>query len=214
MNAAGAELPRLIALTPGALRSAEAPRLLRGLELALAAGLPGLLVREPLLPDRAWLELFAALRARCEDHPGVLLAVHDRAHLARALGARALHLGHRSLRPEELRPWLGPDVLLGLSTHARDDPRSWSAADYLFHGPLRDTPSKRGRLAPLGFEGLARAVASAGRPLFAIGGVRPGDCRPVVESGAHGVAVLSGILGAEDPGQATAAYLSALEDAA
>lgn len=204
------DLPRLVALTPGDLERGRGDAFLRELERALAAGLPGILVREPRLADRAFLELFAAIREACERSDVPWVALHDRAHLARGLGAPVLHLGFRSLAPAQIRSWVGDGILLGLSTHAHDDPGSWRAVDYLFHGPLRDTPSKRGRVAPVGLEGLARAAAATDRPLLALGGVRPADVEPALAAGAWGVAVLSGIFATSDPGAATAEYLSAL----
>jgi thiamine-phosphate pyrophosphorylase len=205
------ELPRLIALTSGELAPAALPRFFAGLERALAAGLPGLLLREPELSDRAFLELHAEVRARCAERGPVWIALHDRAHLARALGCDALHLGFRSLAPRAVRPWLAGSLALGLSTHAADERAPWRDADYLFHGPIRETPSKRGFQEPVGVAGFARAAAAVERPVFALGGVRPEDVAALRASGAHGVAVLAGILGASDPGRATAAYLEALE---
>lgn len=203
-------LPRLIALSPGGLEMKDCRVFLGALERALAAGLPGLLLREPRLTDRAYLTLGREVARLRASHPGLWLAVHDRAHLARELAADALHLSFRSLRPTELRPWLDPRLVLGLSTHAHDDARAWAEVEYLFHGPLHATPSKAGRLEPLGFAGLERALALACRPLLALGGVMPGDVPRIRALGAHGVAVLSGILTARDPAQATHAYLEAL----
>ncbi len=203
-------LPRLIALSPGDLGPADGARFLAALEPALAAGLPGLLLREPGLPERAYLalgEAVAALRAR---FPSCWFGVHDRAHLAAALGADALHLSFRSLRPGELRTWLAPDLALGLSTHAGDEPAHWRGADYLFHGPLHATPSKAGLQAPIGFEGLVRALAVAPAPVLALGGVTPSDLARLRALGAHGAAVRAGVLGAPDPARATRAYLEAL----
>ena len=202
-------LPRLIALSPGDL-AREDGAFLAALERALAAGLPGLLLREPRLSDRAYLELGRAVGRLRASQAGLWFAVHDRAHLAAELGADALHLSFRSLRPAELRPWLEPRLALGLSTHAHDDAAAWAEADYLFHGPFRSTPSKAGRLEPVGFAGLERALARARRPLLALGGVTPADVRQIRALGAHGVAVLSGVLGAQDPARATRAYLAPL----
>jgi thiamine-phosphate diphosphorylase len=199
-----AALPRLVALSPGDLRDdsgAAALAFLAALERALGAGLPGLLLREPQLADRDFLALGERVR-KLSARAGAWLAVHDRAHLAAALGADALHLGFRSLAPRELRPWPAGahpcGIALGLSTHAHDDPRAWADADYLFHGPLHATPSKAGRLEPVGADGLARALAATTRPIRALGGVTPG------------VAVRAGLLPAADPAAATRAYLAGL----
>ena len=202
-------LPRLIALSPGNLVDGEGAAFLAALHRAQAAGLPGLLLREPHLSDRAYLELGRTLRG---GPHGRLpwLAVHDRAHLVTELEADALHLSFRSLRPSELRPWLGPRIRIGLSTHATDAFADWQGADYVFHGPLHATPSKVGRLEPVGLQGLERALRAAPGPLLALGGVGPEDVPALVALGVHGVAVLSGCLGARDPAEATRAYLAAL----
>ncbi|HZO08547.1 MAG TPA: thiamine phosphate synthase [Myxococcota bacterium] len=203
----------MIALSPGDLEARPRERFLADLEAALAAGLPALLLREPRLDERAFLELAGHVRARMQAAGSPWFAVHDRAHLALELGADAVHLSFRSLRPPELVPWIGARLAIGLSTHADDDPATWHGADYLFHGPLRDTPSKRGRLAPIGIEGLERALARTSIPILALGGVRPADVAPVLAAGAHGVAVLGGIFAAADAAAATRAYLARLAEA-
>lgn len=207
-------LPRLIALSPGDLERASAARLVDALERACAAGLPGFLLREPRLSDREYLELARSLEDLRRRHRGLWFAVHDRAHLARALAADAVHLSFRSLRVEELRPWLGPATALGLSTHAHDDPRAWRGADYVFHGPLRATPDKEHAQAPVGMQGLERAARAAPCPAYALGGVCAEDARELVARGLHGVAVRSRLLGAAEPGVATRTYLEQLEERA
>lgn len=202
-------LPRLVALSPGDLRPAAFVAFLARVERALAAGLPGLLLREPRLSDRDTLALGTELGGLRRGTP-FWFALHDRAHLAGALGVDAVHLSFRSLTPAELRPWLGSALQLGLSTHAADDPTRWSGADYLFHGPLRETPSKRERVAPVGYDGLERARRHAACPVLALGGVAPEDGARLRALGLHGVASLSGLLGAADPGAATRAFLEAL----
>jgi thiamine-phosphate pyrophosphorylase len=207
-------LPRLIALSPGTLvdgrPAAFLGAFLGALERALAAGLPGLLLREPRLSDRAYLELARTVLA-LQTPRAFWFGVHDRAHLAGELGADALHLSFRSLRPAELRGWLAPGIALGLSTHAGDDARAWEGADYLFHGPLRAVPAKA---EPVGLEGLARARAAAPArcAVLALGGVQPADGPALRALGLHGVAALSGLLGAADPAQATHAYLAGLRE--
>jgi len=203
-------LPRLIALSPGELEQGGESAFLRALRGALAAGLPGLLLRESRLMDRAYLALAREVVSLCTAHGTPWLGVHDRAHLAAEVGADAVHLSFRSLRPAELRTWLDPSIALGLSTHADDAPAAWREADYLFHGPLHATPSKVGRLEPVGLAGLERALAHATRPVLALGGVTPRDVPPLRRLGVHGVAVRAGVLGAADPAGATRAYLEAL----
>lgn len=202
--------PPLVVLSPGDLdasRPERLTRLLAAASRARAAGLAGLLLREPGLDDRAFLELARRLRALFA--PPAWLGLHDRAHLAAALEADAVHLGFRSLAPAVLRTWLDPRVALGLSTHAGDDPRSWAAADYLFHGPVYDTPSKRGLVEPIGLDGLVRAKGLSAQPLWALGGITPERVRDVLATGVRGVAVRSALWDAQDAGRATARFLSA-----
>jgi thiamine-phosphate pyrophosphorylase len=201
--------PHLVGLSPGDLAPQGFPPFLRALERAIAAGLDGLLVREPALEDRALVALLLSVQERLERARAPWLAVHDRAHLALALDARAVHLGWRSLTPAELRPWIGARLALGLSTHERDEPARWSAADYRFYGPVLDTPSKRGLLPAVGFAGLARAVRASQKPVWAIGGLRPEHAPAVRAAGAQGLAVRAGIFLAADAGSAVAGYLEA-----
>jgi len=201
----------LVALTPGRARGeAEVAPLLARIGTALEAGLPALLLREPGLDDRAFLRLAQGAR---EIAAQAWLGVHDRLHVARAAGADGLHLGFRSLEPRRARELVGDELALGFSAHAGDAEATWEGSDYLFFGPLHDTPSKRELLEPVGLAGIEAAVARAGRPLLALGGVTPADVAPVLQRGATGVAVLSGVLLADDVGAAVAAYLAALDGA-
>lgn len=201
--------PPLVALTPGSLRPGQERGLLAAVDAALGAGLRGVLVREPGLSDRALAALGAALRQRLAEG---WLALHDRPHVALAVGADAVHLGFRSLPLAAVRAGFGDDLTIGLSTHAHDDPRAWAAASYVFHGPVRPTPSKQGLLEPVGMEGLARACRASPVPVLAIGGLEPEDAPAVLASGAHGLAVLRGVLAARDPARAAARFLAALAD--
>ena len=202
--------PSLLALSPGTLPEGRGEALLERVRAARSRGLSGVLLREPAWRDGALLELACALREVLPPDEA-WLGVHDRVHVAAAAGADGVHLGFRSLRPEQARAISGEGLCIGLSTHAPDDDQSWRAADYLFHGPVFSTPSKAGLLEPTGLEGLERAVQrAAGRPLFGLGGIAPEHARPCLEQGAHGVAVLGGLLAREDAADRAGAYLSAL----
>jgi thiamine-phosphate pyrophosphorylase len=197
--------PTLLALTPGDLDGARAERLPSAVAAARAGGLRGVLLREPRLGDAAVLELAALLRSALGADGW--LGLHDRPHLAVAAAADAVHLGGRSLPPEQVRPWLAPGVALGLSTHAGDAAPAEGLVDYLLHAPVHPVPGKG---AALGLEGLARDVPRLGLPLWGLGGILPEHAAAVLAAGARGVAVLRGILGAADPEAATSAYLEAL----
>ena len=194
------ELPPLLALTPGDLGERDAVALLGRVERAVAGGLEALVLRERLLSERAFLELGVRLRGIVR-----ILIVHDRVHLAAQLGADALQLGFRSLPPSAV----GRALPIGFSAHAQDTAEVRAGADFLLLGPVLRTPSKEGVLEPLGFEGLAAQCARETRPIWALGGLKPEHVPQVRASGARGLAVLSGVLGAADPERAARAYLDA-----
>jgi thiamine-phosphate diphosphorylase len=202
--------PALIALSPGDLTASGAGSFLRAVEACVSTGLRGLLLREPTLSDRATLELALALRPLLA---GAWLGLHDRVHLAEGCDADAVHLGFRSLTPSVAREILPPSIAIGFSAHAHDEPSSLRACDYLFFGPVLDTPSKRGIQEPTGFAGLQRIAAGTSIPVWGIGGIRPQHVAELVGAGASGIAVRGGILGAGDPAAACGQYLDALRAA-
>lgn len=201
--------PRLIALSPGTLSPARVDAFADAAARAVAAGLRGVLLREPGLEDGAVLALARRLAALLRPATG-WLAVHDRVHLAAAAGAQAAHVGFRSLPLAEARIVLGEDLALGFSSHAGDEPAAWRGADYLFFGPVFDTPSKRGVVEPTGTAPLRGRVAATELPVIAIGGLVPEHAGEVLATGAAGMAVLGGVFGASDPAVATRAYLVAI----
>lgn len=200
--------PALVALSPGTLAARDLGPFESRMGALFEAGLSGFLLREGRLADRVYAELFARLRETAGA--GVWLAVHDRAHLAEALGADGLQLSFRSLEPELLRGCLARGIALGVSLHAGDGPSAARGADYAVLGPLHPTPSKQGLVPPLGEEGLASLVRSLDRPAYAIGGLRPSDVAACLAAGARGLFVLRGIAEAPDPRRALHAYLEAL----
>jgi thiamine-phosphate pyrophosphorylase len=193
---------RLLALTPGTLAPGGERALLDKARSAVAAGLDSILLREPDLSDAATLALARELRAILGA--GGWLGVHDRAHLALAAGADAVHLGWRSLPIREARAILDPSIAIGFSAHASDDPASWAQADYLVFGPVFDTPKKRGRLEPVGVEGLTRAVRSTRVPVWALGGITAENSADLARSACHGIAVRGAVFEASDTARAVA----------
>ena len=96
------------------------------------------------------LRLLEVFRAACDRH-GALLAVNDRADVAFAAGADVLHLGQDDLPVTVARQLLGPEPLIGLSTHSEAEAEGAAAepaADYFCVGPVWPTPTKPGRPAP------------------------------------------------------------------
>lgn len=143
---------------------------------------------------------------------GALFAVNDRADIARAAGADVLHLGQGDLPLDVARDIVGPEVLLGSSTHSAEEAAAAArgAADYFCVGPCWPTPTKPDREAP-GL-GLVRAAAELGsdKPWFAIGGIDAQRLPEVLDSGARRVVVVRAITAAPDPRAAARGLSSAL----
>ena len=115
--------PPLVALSPGNLSSASNAEFRARLVGALEAGLRGVLLREPRLADGAYLRILEEVHDEVAARGG-WVAAHDRAHLARAAGVEAVHLGFRSLSPRAVRDTFGAALSIGLSTHAGDERRN------------------------------------------------------------------------------------------
>jgi thiamine-phosphate pyrophosphorylase len=179
---------------------------------AVAGGVDMVQLREKHLPDEELVSLASAMRALCE-RIGALLIVNDRPHVAIEAGADGLHVGQEDMPVADARELVGPNVLIGLSTHAREEINRSDAAlaDYIAVGPVHETPTKPGRAA-VGLELVRYAAAHARNPFFAIGGLHARNLGEVLEAGARRAVVLRAIADAEDP-QAAARELREQLDA-
>lgn len=191
--------PSVLALTTGV----EEQRCFAAVARAVEAGLEGVLVREPSWSDRALLALCVRLRALSSS---LWIGIHDRVGPALAETVDAVHLGFRSLSPAHVRAMLPESKAVGFSAHAGDEAGARDGADYLFFGPVHDTPSKRGVVEPVGLTGLGAECAREARPIWALGGVSAERAPECFDAGAKGIACLSGLLGAADPAEAMRAY--------
>jgi thiamine-phosphate pyrophosphorylase len=179
------------------------------LEPALRGGVDLVQLRAKSAPDDEILAAAAQARALCTD-AGALLLVNDRPDLAVAAGADGVHVGQDDMPVGEVRAITGPELLVGLSTHAPAEIDA-ADADYIGVGPVHATPTKPGRPA-VGLELVRYAAQHAELPWFAIGGVDAVSVRAVVEAGATRVAVVRAITDADDPAAAAAALRSALPE--
>ena len=133
----------------------------------------------------------------------VPVLVNDRVDVALAAGAAGAHLGQDDVPPGAVRPHLPPGFLLGRSVGSADEAAAAAAAptDYWSIGPVYGTGSKSDAGAALGPHGFARlaALAPAGTPVLAIGGITAGNAGAVLRAGAQGVAVIAAVWSASDP---------------
>lgn len=149
------------------------------------------------------IEIGDQFRGECE-RAGVLFVVNDRPDIALALGADGVHLGQDDLPPAVARDIVGPDVLIGRSTHSIEDidrackDHDDGVADYIAVGPVYETPTAPGKPA-VGLELLRVAAERVGFPWFAIGGINPRNIGGIVEVGARRIVVVRAITEATDP---------------
>lgn len=147
--------------------------------------------------------------AAAASESGSLLLVNDRLDVALAAGAGGAQLGRRSLEPRVGR-LLGPGLRIGYSAHAVGEAHEAleSGADFIVLGSVYPTPSHPH--SPGSGTRLIREAGALDAPLIAIGGITPERVEDVMESGAYGVAVLSGVWRSGDPRRAVEQYLSAI----
>jgi thiamine-phosphate pyrophosphorylase len=182
--------------------------------LALEGGIRAVQLREKDMPARELLLLAQRLRAITKPF-GARLLVNGRADVAAAAGADGVHLGVRSLPPAEARRLLGPEAIIGCSTHGEREIREAveAGADFVTFGPVYATPSKAPYGPPLGVEALSRACRISEVPVFALGGVGPANAAEAVAAGAFGVALISGVTAAADPRAAAQDLTERVEEA-
>ena len=178
---------------------------------ALAGGVDIVQVRDKHARDAEVVAAARRLARLCRDH-GALLVVNDRPDLALAAGADGVHVGQDDAPVAEARRAVGPDLVIGLSTHSPEeiDAAAASPADYIAVGPVYRTATKPA-LEPVGLELVRYAAAHARHPFFAIGGIDASRVRDVADAGAERIAVVRAIQDAEDPRAAARALRAGLQ---
>jgi thiamine-phosphate pyrophosphorylase len=175
-------------------------RPLEWLRAALRGGVDLVQLRDKTLEDDGVVAAAGAFREAASE-AGALFLLNDRPDLVAACGADGVHVGQDDMSPAEARAFVGPDRIVGRSTHA---PAQADAAvadpdvDYLAVGPVHATPTKPGRPAA-GLEYVAYAARTVTKPWFAIGGIDPTNVGEVVASGAERIVVVRAITEATDP---------------
>jgi thiamine-phosphate pyrophosphorylase len=146
---------------------------------------------------------------------GALFIVNDDPHLALELRADGVHVGQDDMEPAEARRIMGPDAIIGLSTHSREqiEAAANQPVDYISVGPIWETPTKEGRPGT-GLDLIREAAEIATRPWFAIGGIDPGNADEVASAGAERLCVVRAIRDAENPRAAATTLFGAVDPAA
>jgi thiamine-phosphate pyrophosphorylase len=127
--------------------------------------------------------------------------VNDRADIAVLANAQGVHVGQQDLNVEEARAIVGPDILVGVSTHSLEqlDAADKTSADYIAFGPIFPTGSKENPDPVVGLDLLREARQHTQKPIVAIGGITLERAAEVFRAGADSLAVARDLIGAENP---------------
>ena len=176
-------------------------RLLEVADAALQGGISVLQLRghKTAWNKRDWYDTALALQPRCAAH-GVPFIINDQVDIALAVGADGVHIGQSDLPPAVVRRLIGPEKILGLSTHsvAQVQAVDTDIVDYIGIGPVFPTRSKADADPAIGLDGLAAIVAAKPLPGVAIGGINADNVARVRAVNPDGIAVIGAICGAAD----------------
>jgi thiamine-phosphate pyrophosphorylase len=186
------------------------------LRAALDGGTGMLELRHKAADDDAWLvEAARPFREACAVHAAPFI-LNDRPDLVEACDADGVHVGQDDTAVGDARESLGPEYLIGLSTHSPEQVAAACEAppserpDYISVGPVWETPTKEGRPAT-GLGLVEHAAREATLPWFAIGGIDTTNVGDVVAAGAERIVVVRAVRDAADPAAAAAALRDALD---
>jgi len=185
--------------------------LLTVVEEALKGGVTAVQLREKDLPGRDLYELAIGMRSLTQRY-GAKLFINDRIDIALAVDADGVHLGEKSIPPDITRSLLGEEKLIGISCHSAEGvvTAREKGADFITFGPVYFTPSKAAYGEPVGLDSLGEITRIARLPVFAIGGINSSNALEVVSAGAHGIALISAILAADNPRRESETLLALL----
>lgn len=202
------ELPRIWIVTTPDHRAGTIAPVRRALD-DRGGGRIGVQLRAKHAPDRKLIEWGRELRAMTTS-TGSPLLINQRADVADIIGADGVHLPESGLPIAEVRRGWPHLEMIGVSRHDRAGlvAAQEAGATYAFLSPVFEVPGKN---PPIGVEGFRRAIAGLQIPVFALGGIGLDDVAPLLDAGAHGVAVRRAVCEAEEPGIVTDGFLSRLD---
>jgi len=174
------------------------------LQQALDGGVKGIQLREKDLVGRELFFLAEAARKLTQRYHALLL-INDRIDIALAVDADGVHLSTASIPIESARALLGRQQLLGASTHSLEEAQEAerNGADFVVFGPVYFTPSKASYGSPQGLAALKKVVEKLSLPIYAIGGIKLENIADTRRTGVRGVALISAVMSAADPENAT-----------
>ena len=186
----------------------EGQTLLSVCQEVLANGATFLQIREKDLDGQALENEAARLKDLCARYQ-VPYVVNDSPEVALAIDADGVHVGQSDIQGRDLRRLMGPDKILGISAGTAEEAiaAEQAGADYIGVGAVFGTSTKK-NARNLTVEKLKEICSAVSIPVVAIGGINGNNLMELSGSGVDGVAVVSAIFAAEDPGEATARLLA------
>ncbi|MGN6718894.1 MAG: thiamine phosphate synthase [Candidatus Binatia bacterium] len=181
------------------------------LEQALDGGVQAIQLREKDLSGKELFILAEKTRRLCQRYRAALL-INDRLDVALAIDAAGVQLGKTSLPLPDARALLGNHRFIGASVHSLEEAQNAQrgGADFIVFGPVYFTPSKAAYGAPQGIAALKKIVEIAQLPVYAIGGIKPGNITELRSASVQRVALISAIIEAPHPKEAAEKILELL----
>ena len=181
---------------------------------AVQGGVTMVQLREKNISTREFVELAVKLKKILAPYD-VPLIINDRVDVAVASGADGVHIGQSDMPYHIARGMLGYDKIIGLSVENFEqvEESNGLAVDYIGISPVFSTPTKTDTAEPFGLEGLKKAVAMSTHPTVGIGGMNPDTAASVMATGTDGIAVVSAIVGAESPREASQNLIKIIDSA-
>ena len=185
--------------------------LLSSVEVALKGGVKAVQLREKDLGTRELIDMAYRMRELTDKYSAKLF-INDRVDIALSVEADGVHLGQKSMPAYAVRKIAKDKFMIGVSAHSIEEAKQAEkeGADFITLGPVYKTPSKLKYGQPLGVDIIRKAKAEISIPVFAIGGIKQDRIKEVMDAGADGIALISGILGAKDIKEKTGEFLRLL----
>ena len=172
------------------------------LEACLSASVDVVQLRDKTATEDQLRAAADVFRRAC-DRSGALFILNDLPGLAVQVGADGAHVGQEDVHPDHARKVMGPDLLVGRSTHSPSqvDADADEDIDYFAIGPVHETPTKQGRPG-IGLDPVRHAAEHAVVPWFVIGGMNVDTLPAALEAGARRVVVVRAVTTAENVAEA------------
>jgi thiamine-phosphate pyrophosphorylase len=183
-------------------------------QAAVRGGVSVVQLREKEVGTRRFYEEGLTIREHLRSS-GIPLIINDRIDLTLALDAEGVHLGQDDMPADIARRILGPEKIIGISVNDLSDinRQAHEYADYLAVSPVFFTATKEDLTTPWGIDGIKRVRSMTHLPIVAIGSIKRDNAHDVIMAGGDCVAVVSAIVSADDPEDATRLLLSEVRSA-